>query len=47
MFVPAGPGGTLYSRWGDWFGWLVVAATAAGLLLLSRPRPAGSRPRRG
>lgn len=45
--VPAGPGGTLYSRWGDWFGWLAVAATAAGLLLLSRPRPTGTRPRRG
>jgi apolipoprotein N-acyltransferase len=41
--VPAGPGDTLYSRWGDWFGWLNVAALAAGLLLLSRPRPAGSR----
>ncbi len=39
--VPAGPGGTLYGRWGDWFGWLSVAALAAGLLLLSRPRPAG------
>ena len=44
--VPAGPGGTLYSRWGDWFGWFSVAVLAAGLLLLSRPRPAGSRSRR-
>ena len=40
--VPAGPGGTLYGRWGDWFGWLAVAASAAGMLLLSRPRTAGA-----
>lgn len=22
--IPAGPGGTIYTRWGDWFGWACV-----------------------
>src|SRR5579862_5568189 len=33
--VPVGPGPTLYTRYGDWFGWLSVIASAALLLTLS------------
>ena len=31
-------GQTLYTRWGDWFGWLMVAGLV-GLVAISRPRP--------
>ncbi len=27
--IPPGPGATVYTRWGDWFGWLTVASLAA------------------
>lgn len=40
--VPTGPGPTMYTRFGDWFGWLCVAASALILvmtLLPSRPNP--------
>ncbi len=33
-----GPGGTFYTRFGDWFGWCVVAAAAA-LVTISKTRP--------
>jgi apolipoprotein N-acyltransferase len=37
--IPAGPGPTLYTRFGDWFGWLcVIGIGGLGLLLISRPR---------
>jgi apolipoprotein N-acyltransferase len=36
--IPAGPGPTVYTRFGDWFGWLCVMALAGVCLLLtSRP----------
>lgn len=31
--VPLGGGGTLYTRFGDWFGWLALVGALAGLLL--------------
>lgn len=37
--VPIGPGPTLYTRYGDWFGWLCIAASIVILLaVLLRPR---------
>ncbi|HVN29849.1 MAG TPA: nitrilase-related carbon-nitrogen hydrolase, partial [Candidatus Binataceae bacterium] len=38
--MPVGPGPTLYTRFGDWFGWLSIIASAAILLLLVRPKRA-------
>ena len=32
--VPLGPGTTPYSRFGDWFGWLCVAATLGILMMV-------------
>jgi apolipoprotein N-acyltransferase len=31
-----GIAGTLYTRWGDWFGWLCCLFTLAGLISLRR-----------
>jgi apolipoprotein N-acyltransferase len=31
-----GIAGTLYTRWGDWFGWLCCVFTLAGLMSLRR-----------
>jgi apolipoprotein N-acyltransferase len=36
--VPLGPGGTLYTRFGDWFAWLCLALTIAGLII-ARKKP--------
>lgn len=35
------PGSTLYTRWGDWFGWLMVVTLAvlAGVSILKRKKP--------
>ena len=41
-------GQTLYTRFGDWFAWLCVAASALGILLAVRPEPpAGKSERKG
>jgi len=34
--IPPGPGATVYSRAGDWFGWVNLAVLLVGLLWLSR-----------
>jgi apolipoprotein N-acyltransferase len=45
--VPVAPGGTFYSRTGDWFAWVcVIIATACGLTTGIRARRAGSASRR-
>lgn len=36
---------TVYSRWGDWFGWVDLAVLIGVLLRLARP-PAGAIPHR-
>ena len=36
--IPAGPGSTIYTRFGDWFGWTGVIALAA-LIVVSAARP--------
>lgn len=36
--IAGAPGGTFYSRWGDWFAWLCLALTAIGLAAIARPR---------
>ena len=36
--VPIGPGGTFYSRSGDWFAWLCVIIVLAGLFAKFRLR---------
>ncbi|KAB8197334.1 acyltransferase [Nonomuraea phyllanthi] len=42
--VPQGPGPTVYARFGDWFAWLCLALTVAGLVALrSVPRQPGRR----
>lgn len=41
--VPLGPGSTPYTALGDWFAWLCLAITAAGLVVLSRPGSAAVR----
>ncbi|UKD54967.1 acyltransferase [Amycolatopsis sp. FU40] len=43
--VPAGPGATFHTRFGDWFAWLSLAITVAGLVFTrsraaTRPAPA-------
>jgi apolipoprotein N-acyltransferase len=40
--VPLGPGSTLYSEFGEWFGWLCLAASLLILVMVFRFRP--SRP---
>jgi apolipoprotein N-acyltransferase len=40
--VPLGPGSTLYSEFGEWFGWLCLAASLLILVMVFRSRP--SRP---
>jgi apolipoprotein N-acyltransferase len=43
--APLGDGRpTPYARWGDWFGWLCVVASAAVALTRLRWRPADRRP---
>lgn len=37
--VPVGPGGTFYSRTGDWFAWLCMGAVVAGMAAGWRNRP--------
>jgi apolipoprotein N-acyltransferase len=32
--IPTGPGPTIYTRFGDWFGWLSVAASVAVVLMI-------------
>lgn len=34
--LPTGPGATLYTRFGDWFGWLCLALGVGGLFLRAR-----------
>ncbi|MCO1582540.1 acyltransferase [Crossiella sp. SN42] len=34
--LPTGPGGTLYTRFGDWFGWLCLVLGVGGLFLRVR-----------
>ncbi|HUA36753.1 MAG TPA: nitrilase-related carbon-nitrogen hydrolase [Candidatus Binataceae bacterium] len=36
--VPIGPGTTLYTKFGDWFGWLAIAASIAIIVAVFRPR---------
>ena len=36
--VPAGPGATLYTRFGDWFAWLCLAITVAAVIVAVRRR---------
>ncbi|MGC7102988.1 nitrilase-related carbon-nitrogen hydrolase [Amycolatopsis lurida] len=36
--VPLGPGATVYTRFGDWFGWLCVGLTALAVLVAIRRR---------
>lgn len=43
--VPLGPGPTLYTEWGDWFGWLCVAASLVILMMVIFVRPLPSRRR--
>ena len=43
--VPLGPGSTLYSEFGDWFGWLCVAASLVLLMMVMIFMPRSSRPR--
>ena len=37
-WVKPSTGRTLYSRWGDWFGWLIVVASVASLIYLAARR---------
>lgn len=37
--VPAGPGATVYTYLGDWFGWLCLLVTLAGLVIAVRRTP--------
>ena len=30
--LASGPGATLYTRWGDWFGWLALGVAAVLLM---------------
>jgi apolipoprotein N-acyltransferase len=43
--VALGPGSTLYTEYGDWFGWLCIALSFAILIMLVifRPLPSGRR----
>ena len=43
--LPAGPGATIYTRFGDWFGWVTVVLVAALLVALSFRRRASLSPR--
>ncbi len=36
--LPLGPGATFYTRFGDWFGWLSIAASMAILIAVFLPR---------
>lgn len=42
--LPLVPGGTLYSRWGDWFAWLCLAQTALAAAAIGLDRTHPSRP---
>jgi apolipoprotein N-acyltransferase len=42
--VPDGPGGTLYSRYGDWYAWLCIALGLGGLAASWLPTRARTRP---
>jgi len=42
--VPLGPGPTLYTYWGDWFGWLCVVASLIILMMVMILMPRSSRP---
>ena len=41
--VPLGPGSTLYTSWGDWFGWLCVLASLIIVMMVMIFRPRSSR----
>ena len=40
--VPLGPGTTLYTKYGDWFGWLAIVASIAIIIAALRPRSGAS-----
>ncbi|WP_188190546.1 nitrilase-related carbon-nitrogen hydrolase [Nonomuraea sp. SYSU D8015] len=42
--VPAGPGATVYARFGDWFAWLCLALVAGGLIAVRPVRRVTARP---
>ena len=41
--VPLGPGPTLYTSWGDWFGWLCVVMSLIIMMMVMIFRPRSSR----
>ena len=48
--LPAGPGTTLYARWGDWFAWVCLALVISGvgvslIRVITRPKESASNTR--